>query len=106
MKLEYVDVLFRSIGNGQKTKKDEMSKGSQMSTDNDGNGGNKRLPYMKFDKPGDFTVRLVGNHVNFYRHWQPFTERVISHIDYNSHRIPNFPDNMKFYRESSQVIQV
>lgn len=46
------------------------------------NGTGIRIPFMKFDKPGDYTVRLVGNHVKFHRHWQPFTERVISHIDY------------------------
>jgi hypothetical protein len=49
-----------------------------------GDGGNKefkRASYMKL-KPGDNTVRLVGNHVKFRRHWQPFTERVISHDSY------------------------
>ena len=42
------------------------------------NSGKGRLPYMKFDKPGEYTVRLVGKHVKFQRHWKPFTERVIT----------------------------
>ena len=41
-----------------------------------------RTGFMKFDKPGDYTVRLVGNHVKFHRHWSPFTERVITHYEY------------------------
>lgn len=49
-------------------------------TNNDYN--EKRLPFMKFEKPGDYTIRLVGNHVKFHRHWAPFKNRVISHIDY------------------------
>ena len=48
------------------------------------NQSNNRIPFMKFDKPKDYTVRLVGNHVKFYRHWQPFTDRVITHPDYKS----------------------
>lgn len=44
----------------------------------------KRLPFMKFDKPRDYMIRLVGNHVKFYRHWQPFTERVITHPEYKN----------------------
>jgi hypothetical protein len=44
---------------------------------------NKRTPFMK-TPAGDYTIRLVGNHVKFYRHWQPFTERVITHPDYKN----------------------
>lgn len=46
-----------------------------------GNGEFKRTPYMKLT-PGDHTIRLVGNHVKFRRHWQPFSDRVISHDSY------------------------
>jgi len=48
----------------------------------EGGGDAKRLPFMKFEKPGNYTIRLVGNHVKFRRHWAPFTDRVITHDDY------------------------
>ena len=43
-----------------------------------GGSGKGRLPYMKFDKPGEYTVRLIGKHIKFLRHWKPFAERVIT----------------------------
>jgi hypothetical protein len=57
--------------------------GDREGNSGDGDGSRKRIPFMKL-KAGEFTVRLVGNHVKFHRHWQPFTERVISHIGYKS----------------------
>jgi hypothetical protein len=42
----------------------------------------KSLPFMKFEKPGDYTIRLVGAHVKFRRHWKPFSDRIISHDTY------------------------
>jgi len=44
----------------------------------------KRLPFVKFDKPGDYTFRLVGGYVKFLRYWAPFSskDRVITHKDY------------------------
>ena len=57
---------------------------SDFPPDNKGGDGKKagRIPFMKFDKPGNYTIRLIGNHVKFLQHWQPFTERVITHPDY------------------------
>lgn len=55
---------------------EEKNKGNSNKSNRD------RIPFMAFDKPGDYTIRLVGNHVRFWRHWQPFTQRVISHINY------------------------
>ncbi|MFA7219429.1 MAG: hypothetical protein WC119_02915 [Synergistaceae bacterium] len=55
---------------------EEKNKGNSNRNNRD------RIPFMTFDKPGDYTIRLVGNHVRFWRHWQPFTQRVISHINY------------------------
>jgi len=49
-----------------------------------GSNGKARLPYMKFDKPGEYTVRLIGKHVKFLRHWKPFTERVITDEAYKN----------------------
>jgi len=54
---------------------DEKSKG--------GGSTNKRTPFMQL-KQGDNTVRLVGNHVKFRRHWAPFSARVITHDDYKN----------------------
>lgn len=34
----------------------------------------KKVKYMVFDKPGMYTVRLVGKGVKFLRHWEPFTK--------------------------------
>lgn len=51
---------------------------------NKGGDNNNRIPFMKFDGPGDYTIRLVGNHVKFRRHWQPFTGRIITHDDYKN----------------------
>lgn len=48
-----------------------------------GGGSNTRTPFMQL-KHGDNTVRLVGNHVKFRRHWAPFSARVITHDDYKS----------------------
>lgn len=51
------------------------------------NGGNntgdrKKIDWMKFPKPGDYPVRLIGKYVKFLRHWEPFTDRVVTHPDY------------------------
>jgi hypothetical protein len=52
--------------------------------DTQNTGDMKRLPYMQFDKPGNYTIRLVGAHVKFYRHWQPFTDRIITCKEYKN----------------------
>lgn len=46
------------------------------------NQEHKSVTFMKFDKPGDYTIRLVGAHVKFRRHWKPFSERIITHDSY------------------------
>jgi len=47
-----------------------------------GNGERKRIEWMKFTKPGDYTIRLVGKYVKFLRHWDPFDDKVVTHPDY------------------------
>ena len=42
----------------------------------------KRVPWMKFDQPGEYQIRLCGNYVKFHRWWSPFTTRLISHLSY------------------------
>jgi hypothetical protein len=42
----------------------------------------KRVPWMKFEKPGEYRVRLCGNFVRFHRWWSPFTTRIITHLSY------------------------
>jgi hypothetical protein len=46
------------------------------------NNERKGLPWMKFDKPGEYRVRLVGKFVKFHRWWSPFTTRIITHISF------------------------
>ena len=48
------------------------------------NGDQKQAVWMKFDKPGSYTIRLVGKYVTYFRHWKPFSERVITHPEYKS----------------------
>jgi len=48
----------------------------------DAEKSNDRIPYMTFDKPGEYRARLVGNYVRFLRWWAPFTSRVITHDSY------------------------
>jgi hypothetical protein len=43
-------------------------------------GPNGKLPYVKFDKDGDYRFRLVGPHVKYYKHWKPIV--AITHPDY------------------------
>lgn len=47
-----------------------------------GEGDSKKISWMKFEKPGKYRIRLVGNYVKFYRWWSPFTKRLITHISY------------------------
>jgi len=42
----------------------------------------RRVDWMKFEKPGEYRVRLAGNFVKFYRWWSPFTTRLITHLSY------------------------
>lgn len=42
----------------------------------------RKLDWIKFDKPGTYRIRLVGNFVRFHRWWSPFTTRVITHLSY------------------------
>jgi hypothetical protein len=42
----------------------------------------KRAEWIKFDKPGQYRVRLCGNFVRFYRWWAPFSSRIITHLSY------------------------
>lgn len=42
----------------------------------------KRAEWIKFDKPGQYRIRLCGNFVRFYRWWSPFTTRIITHLSY------------------------
>jgi hypothetical protein len=42
----------------------------------------KRLDWIRFDKPGEYRVRLCGNFVRFYRWWSPFATRLITHLSY------------------------
>lgn len=42
-----------------------------------------KAEWMKFDKQGDYTVRLVGKPVEFLRHSEPFgKKRIITHAEY------------------------
>lgn len=44
----------------------------------------KKIEWMKFDKPGKYKVRLVGKYVKYLKHYKPFGKgvRIISHPDY------------------------
>lgn len=42
----------------------------------------KTVKWMKFEKEGDYIVRLVGKHVKFLKYWKPFSKRVITHKSY------------------------
>jgi hypothetical protein len=44
----------------------------------------KRVPWMKFDQPGEYQIRLCGNYVKFHRWWSPFTTRLITHLSYKN----------------------
>lgn len=51
------------------------------------NGGRSEMKpatWMKFDKPGEYVIRLVGKYVTYYRHWKPFAGRVLTHPEYKS----------------------
>ena len=49
-----------------------------------GSGDLRKARYITFKKAGDYKVRLVGSHVKFRRHWQPFAKgaRIITHPSY------------------------
>jgi len=49
-----------------------------------GDGEQRRARYMQFKEARDYRIRLVGSHVKFRRHWQPFPKgtRVITHSSY------------------------
>jgi hypothetical protein len=63
----------------------------------------QRLPFMKFEGPGTYTLRLVGSYVKFLRHWQPFTGRVITHPSYKGSD-PAW--NAKFYPRLTYAMHV
>jgi len=44
----------------------------------------RKAKFMQFKGAGKYTVRLVGNHVKFLRHWSPFEskDRVITNASY------------------------
>jgi len=44
--------------------------------------GDTKNKYMSLSEAGNYRVRLVGNHVKFYRHWSPV--KAITHYDYKS----------------------
>lgn len=47
-------------------------------------GDKKKNNWMKFDHPGEYTIRLVGKAVKFHKYFKPFGKgtRVISHKNY------------------------
>jgi len=44
--------------------------------------GESKNKYMSLKEEGNYKIRLVGNHVKFYRHWNPI--QAITHYDYKS----------------------
>lgn len=50
----------------------------------DGNQDKKKSEWMRFDKPGQYTIRLVGKGVKFLKYFKPFGKgvRVITHKNY------------------------
>lgn len=78
--------------------KDEQEKKS-------GGEDRRRAEYMKFDKAGDYTIRLVGHHVQFLRHWDPFErkDRVITDKTYKG-KDPAW--NAGFYPRKTFAIHV
>jgi hypothetical protein len=57
---------------------------SDYSEKKENNSGAKSALWMKFDKPGEYVIRLVGKYVTYHRHWKPFSERVLTHPEYKS----------------------
>ena len=52
-------------------------------TNNSGSqDGDNKDKFMSLSEEGNYRIRLVGNHVKFYRHWNPV--RAITHYDYKS----------------------
>lgn len=49
-----------------------------------GQGDRKKMDWMKFDKPGSYTVRLVGKSVKFLKYYKPYGKgtRIITHKNY------------------------
>jgi len=56
---------------------DEDFKEKEQSTDT---GENSKVPFMKFQEPGQYRIRLIGGHVKFLRHFNPIS--AITHADY------------------------
>jgi hypothetical protein len=48
----------------------------------EGSDDQRKVPWLKFEKPGEYRIRLCGNFVRFHRWWSPFTTRVITHLSY------------------------
>ncbi|GAF91109.1 unnamed protein product, partial [marine sediment metagenome] len=43
-------------------------------------GDQENLPFMKFPESKTYTIRLIGKHVRYFKHWQPLN--AITHVDY------------------------
>jgi len=84
---------------------DDFEKEKPGNNNNDGNTERRKIEYMKFDKPGDYTIRLVGNHVKFLRHWDPFErkDRVITDASYKG-KDPAW--NAGFYPRKTYAIHI
>lgn len=58
---------------------DELAKSSDKKQSS---GDSNKLRYMKFDAPGNYRVRLIGDHVEFHKYFTPIN--AISHPDIKS----------------------
>lgn len=54
----------------------------KKTSNNDSQNGDNKTKFMSLSEEGNYKIRLVGNHVKFYRHWSPI--RGITHYDYKS----------------------
>jgi len=81
---------------------DEDFKTPEQKNENN-NEDQKKVPWMLFDKPGEYRVRLCGNFVRFYRWWSPFTTRLISHLSYKDQDIAW---NSGFYPRKTFAIHI
>jgi len=64
------------------TSEGDWDKDFAKSEETNDNAEKKGLPWMKFDKPTEYRVRLVGKFVKFHRWWSPFNTRIITHISF------------------------
>jgi len=60
---------------------DEDFSNEKTNSDSNNSDGPK-AEWLKFDKPGQYKIRLAGTFVKFYRWWSPFTTRLITHLSY------------------------